>query len=194
MRTCFGLTLVLLGLRWVVPAAAELHPLGDAELAAVAGRGLVGISVVDGTARIDLNARVSTFTESDSLKAGYYDDEVLGLGWDQDWTQVSLGTAQQEAAFGGLYLEAQFNNFDDPATRSLSRFTFGTADFSGALEAMFVSFSGDVRVDGVALEGHRMEPTFSQLDFDHTAFSVSVVLEGPQRGIWVQWDDAATRP
>lgn len=179
---------------FTTPARAELTALHDAELAAVAGQGLVGFSVVGNTARIDMNIDVATYTELGSLKAGYYDDGVNGSGWDQDWTSVSLGSPTQEVALDGLYLEATFTNIDDPATRTLQRFTIGTTDFTGPVDATFNSFSGDVSVDGAPIEGHRITPSFSQLDFDHTAFSFSVVLEGPQQGIWAHWGEAATRP
>ena len=76
-------------------------------------------SVTNGITRIELNINMATYTEIDSLKMGYYDGHGKGLGWDQDWTNVDLGTASTPLTCEGVYIEAKFTNIASAANRRL---------------------------------------------------------------------------
>jgi len=86
-----------------------------------------------------LNIQTSTFTEIQSLKMGYHNS-----GWDEDWTNVSLGSSTQDLVCKGFTIQASFSNLTDPATRTLNSLTVGTPSMTGPISAYFNSFTGHI--------------------------------------------------
>ena len=130
-------------------SSAEMAILADRELSDVVACGFSSFTLVDGVARADLGIKVSTCTEIDSLKLGHYHDGTA-TGWDEDWTNVQIGSDTEDLIASGLYIEAVFENIDDPAARSLKEVKFGTADMTGSITAAFNSFSDDIAGGGCA--------------------------------------------
>jgi hypothetical protein len=173
-----------------IAAEAGMTTLTDSELQEVSSQGFSSFTLVDGVARAQFDIKASTYTQIDSLKLGYYNDGTT-IGWDEDWTAVSLGTASQDLVVSGIYLEAVFNNIDDPATRSLKSVKFGTPDMTGSIAAAFNSFSGDI-AEGSPISGHRLAPAFTSISFTNTGCYISLAVDGAQKGWWVHWDKATT--
>jgi hypothetical protein len=124
---------------------AGMSELSDGEMATyyAAGFSSFDLNTTTGIARIDLNTlTLNTYTTIDSLKMGYYSRGALG--WDNSWSSVSLGTAGTDLVFNGLYIEAKFQNYNNPATRELDYLRIGTSDLTGTVNATFNSFSGEV--------------------------------------------------
>ena len=100
------------------PCSAGMHELSDGEMAAVYATGFSTFSLTGDTARVDFNNVIlSTWTEIDSMKMGYYNNGTT-TAWDNDWTNVSLGTSSTDLVAQGLFIEAKFSNMTDPATRT----------------------------------------------------------------------------
>ena len=130
------------------PAAhAQMTCLSDAELSSVHAAGFSSFSIINGLARADLNINISTYTEIDSLKMGHW-NIGSGLGWDEDWTDVVLGEDRadptKDLKLRGIFIETQFTNIDNPATRTLDYVRIGTPNIDGKISATFNSFTGDV--------------------------------------------------
>ena len=104
-RALHSLSLVGLLLIMLFPAAssAGMAVLADRELSDVVACGFSCFTLVDGVARADLGIKVSTYTEIDSLKLGHYHDGTA-TGWDEDWTNVQIGTPSQDLLTFGLYI------------------------------------------------------------------------------------------
>ncbi len=62
---------------------------------------------------------------------------VQSLGWDEDWTNVSLGSSTEDLDMQGLYIEAGFSNISDSATRTLDSIKVGTPSMTGPISATF---------------------------------------------------------
>jgi hypothetical protein len=123
------------------PCSAGMQNLSDGEMAAVYAYGFSTFSLTGDLARVDFNnVTLSTWTEISSMKMGYYDRS--GMGWDNDWTNVSLGTSGSDLVAQGLFIEAKFTNMADPATRTLDYVRIGTTSLTGPVRANFNSFSG----------------------------------------------------
>jgi len=114
----------------------------DEELSEVTATGFSSFSVEDNIIKAYFNIQTSTYTEIESLKMGYYDNGS-GLGWDQDWEGVSLGSPTQDLVCNGLYIEAKFSSLADP-DRTLDYLRVGTSSMTGSISASFNSFSGYV--------------------------------------------------
>ena len=126
----------------------EMAAMTDDELAQVTGHGFADFSLtnVDGLdiARIDLNLQAATYATMDSLKLGYWDNDTTGagnLGWDQDWTGVSLGTAGQDLLLTQFFLQAEFTDINDSSIRQLKTIEVGFQQAYGTLTADFASLS-----------------------------------------------------
>ena len=120
---------------------AGMHELSDAEMAAFYAQGFSEFTLTGDTVKLDFTGvTLSTYTEISSMKMGYYDKS--GVAWDNDWTNVKLGTASTDLVATGLYLEARFSNITDPANRHLEYLRIGTPNLTGTVNANFNSFSG----------------------------------------------------
>ena len=164
----------------------------DSELAETTGHGFSEFSFVNGVAMAKLDIRAATYTEIDSMKLGYYDNGS-GLGWDQDWTNVQMGSATEDLVFNGFFIRAEFDNYDNPATRRLLSLQIGTQDLSGTIKADFNSFSGDINSAGGQISGNRLPSSFSQITSTGGGFYFAINLEGPNKGITVHFDNATTQ-
>ena len=186
--------LIVSALIMLFPAAsfAKMAVLADKELAGIVAYGFSSFTLVDGVARADIDINAWTYTEIDSLKLGYYDDGTT-TGWDEDWTDVRIGSDTEDLAVSDLYIEAVFENIDDPGTRSLKSVKFGTADMTGSITGAFNSFSGDIAA-GSPVSGHRLAPSFTSISFTGTGCHVSLNVDGVHKGYWIHWDNAATSP
>ena len=186
-------SLIAMLLTALFPAAsgAGMTTLADRELEEVSSQGFSSFTLEGGVVRADFDIKAWTYTEIDSLKLGYYNDGTT-TGWDEDWTGVKIGSASQDLAVSGIYLEAVFDNIADSATRSLKSITFGTTGMTGDITATaFNSFSGDIAA-GSAITGHRLTPSFTKISLDNTGFYISLAVDGAQKGWWVHWDRAIT--
>ena len=184
-----------------VPAAgcAAMGVMSDSELDAISAKGFSSFSMVDGVALADFTGlAVSTYTEIDSLKMGYWDrNDGNGTGWDQNWTGVKLGASLADPTgdltLNGFYVKAVFDptTIDDPANRRLTRVSMGSSDVSGDLSANFASLSRELTEGGLpVIVNNRANVGEATYHFDHTELSLNVVLEGQDKGIWVNFGDA----
>ena len=132
---------------WGDTKSFGMQELSDAQLAQVYGTGFSNFTLDTGTGIALMNfpgITVSTFTEINSMKMGFYNG-----GWDQDWIgqgtgNVQLGTSSTDLLFKGLFIEAQFTNITNSTTRQLEYLHIGTPDLTGAVTANFQRFSGDI--------------------------------------------------
>lgn len=167
---------------------AWMHEVSDEELSEITGEGFSSFTLEDGVARVYLNIETSTFTEVDSLKMGYYDNGVT-TGWDQNWENVSLGSASEDLVCKGIYIEAGFTNIADPSSRQLNYLKVGTPDMTGPISADFVSFSGHIEnpTDGVLVDGSRINLGSRTIYSTNSGFSVMI----DESSGWVFfWDNA----
>ena len=124
-------------------SVAGMHELSDRDMAAVYGSGFSTFSLTGNIVKIDFSGvTLSTYTTIDSMKMGYYNKS--GLAWDNDWTNVKLGTAGTDLVAKGLYIEAEFSNITDLANRKLEYFRIGTPNLTGTVTADFNRFSGTI--------------------------------------------------
>jgi len=173
------------------PTQAALTPLGDNQLAAVTGHGFSSFSMANNIALAELDIRGATFTEIDALKLGYYDNGG-GLGWDQNWNGVQIGSNTQDLTFNGFYLRTEYSNAADPAARQLLSARIGFHDVSGTISAAFQSFSGSL-AGGTQLDGNRQQPAFSEISLNHSEVYLDLQLTGPDQGIRVHFDPVTTQ-
>jgi hypothetical protein len=156
---------------------AGMNELSDGEMSSIHATGFSNFTL-DGTGLATLNfdgITLSTYTEINSLKMGYY-----GGDWDQDWQDKvgtgknSLGTNSNDLVFKGLYIKAQFTNYTDPATRQLEYLQIGTTNLTGDISGYFNKLSASfgsltslapgnvVYVDNVAVPYNGIPATFSR--------------------------------
>lgn len=149
------------------------------------------------TARALLNIETRTFTEIDSLKMGYYEKVPgSGFGWDEDWTNVSLGSATEDLVCKGLFIEAKFSNLSDPATRTLEYIKVGTPHMTGPITAEFNSFSGRIEngTGGLVYEGVRQNLGKNTIYSNNDEFYLELTATGSQAGWHVFWKNATITP
>jgi hypothetical protein len=165
------ITLVIL-FAWSSPVHAWMWEVGDEELSQVTGEGFSSFTLQDGVARATFNIAVSTYTQIDSLKMGYYNG-----GWDEDWTNVSIGSALEDAKINGVYIEAKFTDIGNASSRSLDYITVGTHDLTGDISANFNSFSGTItRTDGSFYQNNVYRQNLGTRTFtgSHSDFSITL--------------------
>ncbi len=174
------------------PAHAWMFEMADEELGEVTGEGFSSFTLEGDVARAYFDITVNTYTEIDSLKMGYYDDGI-STGWDQDWTEVSLGSASEDLVCRGMYIEAGFANITDPANRRLETLKIGTPDMTGPISANFISFSGHIEnpTDGVLVDGRRLTLGVRTIYSTSSEFSVSLDKDN---GWSFYWDNATITP
>ena len=196
------ITLVLLCV-WTSPVHAWMWEVSDEELSEVTGEGFSSFTLdpATGVARAFFNINAYTYTEIASLKMGYYDG-----AWDQDWTNVSLGSATEDLQVKGLYLEAGFSSLTDPSNRQLNYISIGTPNLTGPITADFNSFSGKITKLDVAtnqneaapwVNGRRIPLGARTLYGNNSNFSVTLDRTGVKTGYtgwWVEMDRATVTP
>ena len=172
--------------------------MNDDELSSVTAAGFSSFTLQDGITRAYFNIEASTFTEIQSLKMGYYNDGIT-TGWDEDWTNVSLGSSIEDLMCKGLYIEASFTNITDSATRTLNSIKVGTPSMTGPITATFNSFSGRIEdgtgvpfmLDGLPIDGHRITTLGTRTIYSNNdEFSMQLSNSGPQKGWWFFWKNA----
>jgi len=166
----------------------------DAELSEVYAEGYSSftLDIETGVAKALWNIEARTFTEIESLKMGYYDTvgDGSGFGWDENWTQVSLGSATEDLVCKGLFIEAKFSYLSDPSARTLDYIKVGTPSMTGPITATFNSFSGHVG----GADYHRTN-LGAQTVYSHGGeFSIQLAMTGPQAGWWFSWSNSTITP
>ncbi len=137
-----GIFITMFLLLTLLPTAnAHMTKMTDSELSEITGEGFSRFSLSNGVALAEFNIRASTYTEIDSMKLGHYDNGS-SLGWDQDWTGLTMGSQSSDLLLQGFYFQAVFDNINDPATRKLDRITIGWRHVTGTITADFSSYSG----------------------------------------------------
>lgn len=193
MIPCALKILVALAALWALapfPASADLVPLSDAQMAQVTGTGFSQFIVDGNTVRADFNIQAQTYTQIGSLKMGYWDDGG-GTAWDQDWTNVQMGSAAQDMTLSGLFIQATFDNLADTVNRKLTSVYFGFSQVSGNLTANFQSLS-KIGVNGEP-DDRRANLGQQTFSFNNSELCLSFELEGDHRGIWVRFGEGTTR-
>ena len=177
---------VLITLMATTSFAAKTE-MGDEELQQVTGAGFSNFTLTDGVARASFNIVARTYTELNSLKMGYYDG-----GWDQDWTNVSLGTPDTDLVVRGFYIEASFTNISDPANRTLNSIKLGTPSMTGTISAEFNSFSGQIKDPGGIdlVNGHRVPLGPATITCTNSAFQASLNTSVLEKGWWMSFTNA----
>jgi len=123
------------------PSGSGMNELTDGEMAAVYGFGFSTFTLNGDQALVNFDGMtLRTWTEISSMKMGYYNKG--SMGWDNDWTNVSLGSQSNDLVARGLYIDVRFSNISDPATRRLEYIRIGTNNLTGAVSANFNGFSG----------------------------------------------------
>lgn len=168
--------------------------MNDNELSDVTAAGFSTFSIQDGVTRAYLNIQAATFTQIDSLKMGYYNN-----GWDEDWTNVSLGSPTQDLVLKGLYIQANFTNITDDTARTLTSLMVGTPSMTGPISATFNSFSGRIETGGspgtstalgtpgtLVYEGYRANLGQSTITSTNSEFNMQLSASG----WWFYWNNA----
>ncbi len=192
MRGWMFLTILVAFCLLCSPVHAWMWEVGDEELAEVTGEGYSSFTLENEVARAYFNITTSTYTEIDSLKMGYYDNGS-GIGWDENWEGVSLGSASESLVCKGVYIEAGFSNMTDPATRQLNFVRVGTPSMTGPISANFISFSGRIEnpTDGVLVDGSRLNLGQRTIYCNNSEFSVTLDRTS---GWWFHWGNATITP
>lgn len=189
-KRLFKLASVIVFLSIMLPlgAHAQMRQMTDAELSSTYATGFSNFSITDGLIKAYFNINTSVYAEMDSLKMGYYDNGS-GTGWDEDWTNVSFGSASTDLVCKGIYIEAKFTNITDPATRTLDYIKVGTPDMTGPITADFNSFSGHIEnpTDGVLVDGHRLNLGTKTITSTNSEFYVEL---NRTSGYWVYFNNA----
>ena len=175
------------------PGMAELREMSDAELAEVTGAGFTRFTLENDIARAEFNIRAETYTEIADMRMGYYDNGN-GPGWDQRWTGVKMGTPERNMVMTGFFFQSAFDNINDPQNRRLLSVRMGFNSVNGTLSAESISsFSGDV--GGVLVGGQRVNldaQGIRKFHFNNAAMTLSIGVEGEQKGLWLQFGEGTT--
>ena len=140
----FFLILVL----FIIPGEAlcEMVAMDDMALSQITGHGFSNFSLTHDAAsgmdiaRVDLNLQADAYATIDSMKMGYWDNGT-GIGWDQNWNGVTMGSVAQDLALNGFFIETQFTDIDDATARQLKTIEIGFKQAYGTLSADFSSLS-----------------------------------------------------
>jgi len=170
---------LILAVLWLPTCATgEMSAMTDDELATITGHGFTDFSLTTAngldTARIDLNMQAATYATIDSMKLGHWDNGS-GIGWDQDWTGVSLGTDAQDLVLTNFYLQAEFTDINDAAIRQLKSIEVGFQQAYGTVSADFVSLS-----QGLTSRENAGLATYT---FDGDPFVLRINVDGDNPGI-----------
>lgn len=185
---------VLLSLALLLPplSAARTRDLSDSELASIYAYGFSTFTFDGGLATINFNnLTIRTFTEIESMKTGYYNNGTT-TGWDNDWTNVSLGSSSSDLTAKGIYIQAKFSNATDGTTRQLDYFRIGTTSLTGTITADFNSFSGTI--GGAGISSSRTALGTATMTSNGAGFYLEVNRTGSSMGYTFQWVNATKTP
>lgn len=195
LKGAITLALTIVALLFISMPAYAFTEMSDSELSEVTGAGFSSFSLENDIVKAYFNIEARTFTEISSVKMGYYDNGS-GFGWDQDWTNVSLGSSTEDLVCKGIYIEAKFTNLTDPNTRSLDYIRIGTPSMTGPITADFNSFSGHIEnpTDGVLVDGQRLNLGRNTIYSSNSEFYLQLSKSGAQAGWWAYWNNATITP
>lgn len=130
----------------VNPANAELKSLSEKAMRnETAQAGLASFSKNDTSIRMFTDIHLETWTDIKSMKIGYYDNGTAGMGWDQDWRNVKIGTsATDQMKMDGFVFKADFDDLVNSEKPNLKRLVIGTNRLIGTVQANIDSISGVV--------------------------------------------------
>jgi hypothetical protein len=176
---------------------AGMHELSDGEMAVIYAQGFSTFTLstdTNGNSLVALNfsgVTLSTWTEIQSMKMGYY---LKGTtAWDNDWTNVSLGTSSTDLVAQGLYIKAGFSgDITNPATRQLEYVQIGTTSLTGTVSANFNSFSGSL--DNGVTNINRTNLGAATITSSGGGFYLSLQRSGSQMGYTFNWGSATRTP
>jgi hypothetical protein len=200
-----------------VTGLCQLKALDDAELSEIYAEGFSSFAINplpngNDEAVAWFNINTYQFTEIDSLKLGYHDqydykDPTPGFAWDEDWTNVTIGSDYTDPSKDfhteGVYFKAEFSDINDPSIRELKSITFGADYVQGEITADFNSFSGtidDSNNNTPEYNGHALNLGTKTITADPTKsgtgseFSISLSIDGYDKGYWVTFTKATVTP
>lgn len=214
--------LIVVFICFLIPGTAfcELQSLDDFQLSDIYAEGFSSFrfgTTVGGITPViaQFNIDTYTYTTIDSLKLGYHDqynykDPNPGFGWDEDWTNVQIGgslnDSTQDFHTQGLFFKADFTNINLPGSRQLKSITFGADYVQGPITADFNSFSGtidDSANNTPEYNGHGLvlgtktitaDPTKIGPATANSSFSMSLTIDGFDKGYWVNFTRATVTP
>lgn len=172
--------------------------MSDDELSEVTAAGFSSFTLQDNVTKAYFNVDTATFTEINSMKMGYYNDGTT-TAWDEDWTQVSLGSPTESLKCKGIYIEASFSSITSSTARTLNSIKVGTPAMTGPITATFNSFSGRVEngsgtpvvYGGITLDGHRITGLGTRTIYSNNSeFYMQLSSSGAQKGWWFFWKNA----
>lgn len=134
-------------LLFINPAYAELKSLSEKAMRnETAQAGLASFSKNDTSIRMFTDIHLETWTDINSMKIGYYDNgSAGGLGWDQNWRNVKIGTsATDQMKMDGFVFKADFDDLVNTDKPNLKRLVIGTNRLIGTVQANIDSISGVV--------------------------------------------------
>lgn len=121
---------------------ADLSLMTKADMKAMTGQaGFADFSITGDTARIFLDIHLETWTDISSFKAGYYEKNGSS-GWDQDWTEVQIGSESEVFEIDGVVLMADFSDGIGTSSQRLQRIIFGTNRAQGDITARMNAYTG----------------------------------------------------
>ena len=192
----FLIGFILLAWAAIVPPSlyAGMHELCDREMAEIYAHGFSTFTLNGDIATINFSGiTLSTWTEIQSMKMGYY---LKGTtAWDNDWTNVSLGTSSTDLVAQGLYIKVGFSgDITNPATRQLEYVQIGTTSLTGPISANFNSFSGTL--DNGVTNINRTNLGAATITSNGGGFclSLSRIGVGSQMGYSFNWGSATKTP
>lgn len=181
-----SLILVMAVLISSVPVSAQMLEMADSEMEQVTAGGFSNFSLVnDGTydiARMQFNMEADTYAEIESMKMAHWDNGG-GTGWDQDWTNVDLGSDATDLELKNFVFETKFSNINDPNNRQLEQVIIGFNNVTGTLSADFNSLS---RVGFVG----RQNVGNTTYHFNNDKMLMIINCTGPDQGIWFDFGNA----
>ena len=163
---------------------ADMQKMSDDELSNCRAVGFSEFTLQNQIATAEFNIQTDTYTEIDSLKMGHWDNSN-GMGWDQNWESVDMGTSINDLNMNNFIMEAKFENIDDPDSRKLKSLRIGYKDVTGTISADFKSLSRS----GNSARQNKGDQTY---DFENDKLILEVNLDGDidKKGIRVDFGDA----
>ncbi|MGD0276590.1 MAG: hypothetical protein ABSB79_11180 [Syntrophales bacterium] len=161
--------------------SAGMLAMSDTELNSVTGAGFSSFTFnpTTGVAEADFSIVAEGYWQISSMKMGYW-NPGSGLGWDQNWMNVSFGTPSTDIILKNFFIQATFTNFNSPSSRQLTSFELGFKNVvSGQLSGIFNSLS---RIGYAYRSGSPTTQTFNP-----TSFSFVIAPAGSNKGIWTRF-------